>query len=68
MYRLETDSFGEIKVPVNKYYGANTARSLMNFNIGGPSEKMPVSRSFISSRVFHSSVVELTFTDFMPIV
>ena len=34
-YRTETDSMGEIKVPVSKYYGAQTARSLMNFKIGG---------------------------------
>jgi len=34
-YRTETDSMGEIKVPTNKYYGAQTARSLMNFKIGG---------------------------------
>ncbi|RJQ61244.1 MAG: class II fumarate hydratase [Stygiobacter sp.] len=34
-YRIETDSMGEIKVPTNKYYGAQTARSLMNFKIGG---------------------------------
>jgi len=38
-YRIETDSMGEIKVPVDKYYGAQTARSLMNFKIGG--EKFP---------------------------
>ncbi len=34
-YRIETDSMGEIKVPNDKYYGAQTARSLMNFKIGG---------------------------------
>jgi fumarate hydratase, class II len=34
-YRTETDSMGEIKVPTSKYYGAQTARSLMNFKIGG---------------------------------
>jgi fumarate hydratase class II len=34
-YRIETDTMGEIKVPVEKYYGAQTARSLMNFKIGG---------------------------------
>ena len=34
-YRIETDSMGKIKVPKNKYYGAQTARSLMNFKIGG---------------------------------
>ncbi len=38
-YRIETDTMGEIKVPGDKYYGAQTARSLMNFKIGG--EKMP---------------------------
>lgn len=38
-YRIETDSMGEIKVPTDKYYGAQTARSLMNFKIGG--ERMP---------------------------
>ncbi len=34
-YRNETDSMGEVKVPEDKYYGAQTARSLMNFKIGG---------------------------------
>jgi len=38
-FRIETDSMGEMKVPVNKYYGAQTARSLMNFKIGG--ERFP---------------------------
>ena len=30
-YRIETDSMGKIEVPTDKYYGAQTARSLMNF-------------------------------------
>src|SRR3970282_238840 len=34
-YRIEKDTMGEIKVPSDKYYGAQTARSLMNFKIGG---------------------------------
>ena len=38
-YRIETDSMGEIKVPSDKYYGAQTARSLRNFKFGG--EKFP---------------------------
>lgn len=33
-YRIETDTMGEVKVPAGKYYGAQTARSLMNFKIG----------------------------------
>ena len=34
-YRIEKDTMGEIQVPADKYYGAQTARSLMNFKIGG---------------------------------
>lgn len=34
-FRTETDSLGEIQVPSNVYYGAQTARSLKNFKIGG---------------------------------
>ena len=34
-YRIETDSMGEIEVPGDKYYGAQTARSLVHFKIGG---------------------------------
>ncbi len=34
-YRIESDTMGEIEVPEEKYYGAQTARSLMNFKIGG---------------------------------
>jgi fumarate hydratase class II len=38
-YRNEKDTMGEVKVPADKYYGAQTARSLMNFKIGG--ERFP---------------------------
>ncbi len=34
-YRTETDSMGAIEVPADRYYGAQTARSLQNFRIGG---------------------------------
>ncbi|MCL4159707.1 UNVERIFIED_CONTAM: hypothetical protein GTU68_062701, partial [Idotea baltica] len=37
--RIETDTFGEIEVPADKYWGAQTQRSLGNFKIG--TEKMP---------------------------
>ncbi len=40
-YRTETDSIGEISVPRDRYWGAQTQRSLGNFPIGGPSERMP---------------------------
>ena len=29
--RIESDSFGELEVPADKYFGAQTARSEMNF-------------------------------------
>jgi len=38
--RIETDSFGPIEVPAERYWGAQTQRSLLNFRIGG--ERMPV--------------------------
>ena len=34
-YRIEKDSMGEMKVPADKLWGAQTARSLKNFRIGG---------------------------------
>ncbi|HJQ59593.1 MAG TPA: class II fumarate hydratase [Vineibacter sp.] len=37
--RIETDSLGEIAVPSDRYWGAQTQRSLENFRIGG--ERMP---------------------------
>ena len=39
MKRIETDSMGEIEVPSDRYYGAQTARSLIHFDIGA--ETMP---------------------------
>ena len=39
-YRIEHDTFGEIKVPADKLWGAQTQRSKQNFKIGG--EKMPI--------------------------
>lgn len=35
-FRVERDSFGELNVPADKYYGAQTQRSLQNFKIGEP--------------------------------
>jgi fumarate hydratase class II len=39
--RVESDTFGPIDVPSDKYWGAQTSRSLINFGIG--TEKMPKS-------------------------
>ncbi|MFP5110824.1 class II fumarate hydratase [Bacillaceae bacterium C204] len=39
-YRIEKDTLGEVRVPIDKYWGAQTQRSKENFKIG--SEKMPM--------------------------
>ncbi|HEV7180386.1 MAG TPA: lyase family protein, partial [Candidatus Baltobacteraceae bacterium] len=42
--RIESDSMGKIEVPSNKYYGAQSARSLIHFDIGEgewPRDVMP---------------------------
>lgn len=41
-FREESDTFGPLQVPADKYWGAQTQRSLMNFKIGGERERMPV--------------------------
>ena len=38
--RREFDSLGEVEVPANRYWGAQTQRSLQHFNIG--EDRMPV--------------------------
>ncbi|MFT4766149.1 MAG: fumarate hydratase class II [Oleispira sp.] len=45
-YRIESDSFGELKVPADKYYGAQSARSLINFPIGIETMPKPLIRAF----------------------
>ena len=39
-YRIEKDTMGEVKVPSDKYWGAQTQRSIENFKIGA--NKMPI--------------------------
>ena len=40
-YRIEHDTMGEVKVPAEKYWGAQTQRSRENFKIGGDNMHMP---------------------------
>src|SRR5471030_2062447 len=37
--RIESDSMGQVDVPADRYWGAQTQRSIQNFKIGG--ERMP---------------------------
>lgn len=39
--RTETDAFGEVQVPADRYWGAQTERSLENFRINQPQDRMP---------------------------
>ena len=45
-HRTETDSFGPIEVPADRYWGAQTQRSLQNFRIGADRMPPPVVRAF----------------------
>ena len=40
-YRIEKDTMGEVKVPADKFWGAQTERSRNNFKIGKPAS-MPL--------------------------
>lgn len=55
-YRIEHDTMGEIKVPNDKYWGAQTERSLENFKIG--IEKMP--KVLIESFAFLKKALAIT--------
>jgi fumarate hydratase class II len=44
--RIESDSMGEVEVPADRYWGAQTARSLHHFAIGDDVMPIPVIRAF----------------------
>jgi fumarate hydratase class II len=44
--RIESDSMGPVEVPADRYWGAQTQRSLQNFRIGGQRFGRPVIRAF----------------------
>ncbi|AEL24813.1 class II fumarate hydratase [Cyclobacterium marinum] len=41
-YRIEKDTMGPVEVPADKFWGAQTQRSVNNFKIGGPKHQMPL--------------------------
>jgi fumarate hydratase, class II len=43
--RIETDTFGPIEVPADKYWGAQSQRSLLNFKIGSERQPIPLIRA-----------------------
>lgn len=45
-FRMESDTLGDVRVPNDAYYGAQTARSMVNFSIGTESIPLDVIRAF----------------------
>ena len=45
-FRKEKDSMGEMSVPFDKYYGAQTERSLLHFSIGKDLMPLPLIHAF----------------------
>jgi fumarate hydratase class II len=43
--RTESDSFGPLEVPADKYWGAQTQRSIMNFPIGWETQPVAIVRA-----------------------
>ncbi|MBS9523612.1 class II fumarate hydratase [Litoribacter alkaliphilus] len=41
-YRIEKDTMGPVEVPADKFWGAQTQRSINNFKIGGEKNRMPI--------------------------
>ncbi len=58
--RTESDSMGTIKVPADRYWGAQTQRSIQNFRIGGERMPTPLIRAFgIQKRAAAEANMEL---------
>ncbi len=57
-YRIEKDTMGEVKVPVDAYYGAQTQRSIDNFKIAQDINKMP--KEIISAFAYLKHAAALT--------
>src|ERR1700712_3712388 len=60
-YRVEKDTMGEVKVPVDAYYGAQTQRSIDNFKIAQDINKMP--KEIIKAFAYLKKAAALTNMD-----
>lgn len=57
-YRIEKDTLGEVKVPIDAYYGAQTQRSIDNFKIAQDINRMP--KEIISAFAYLKKAAALT--------
>ena len=62
-YRIEKDTLGEIEVPKDKYWGAQTQRSIQNFDIGGQTMPVAIIEAFAYLKKA-SAIVNANLTDF----
>lgn len=60
-YRIEKDTMGEVKVPVDAYYGAQTQRSIDNFRIAQDINRMP--KEIIQAFAYLKKAAALTNLD-----
>lgn len=60
-YRIEKDTMGEVKVPVEALYGAQTQRSIENFKIAQDINRMP--KEIIQAFAYLKKAAALTNTD-----
>jgi len=60
-YRIEKDTMGEVKVPVDTYYGAQTQRSIDNFRIAEDINRMP--KEIIRAFAYLKKAAALTNVD-----
>jgi fumarate hydratase, class II len=60
-FRIEKDTMGEVKVPVDAYYGAQTQRSIDNFKIAQDTDRMP--KEIIKAFAYLKKAAALTNLD-----
>lgn len=66
-FRIETDSFGEIKVPAQAYYGAQTQRSVQNFPICNQHAGHKMPKEVIYAMLLIKKACAITNKDLMAI-
>lgn len=64
-YRIETDSFGDIKVPVDNYYGAQTGRSKINFPICSDNAGHRMPKEVVEGLIYLKKAAAITNKDLL---
>lgn len=62
-FRIEKDTMGDIQVPADRYWGAQTQRSIQNFKIGGQTMPIEVIRAFATLKKA-AALTNAELTDF----